>query len=402
MKVEVEGPGDAPIVLDDGRLTPYRELLERGEDAEPVRTAFAATHVVMAESYGSVPHSLERPGSPEEIAEHIDWRATMQLRRRLDAHGFGVAEAMDTAQRFQLGWQSAERLIRGCSALDLAHGFVAGAGVDHLQSIGSKRELIDGVVLQARTIQAAGGIAILLPLEWLAANRLGEADYVEVYGDIFAALDGPLLVHWMDEKFLPSLVGYFPGESFSRVMALDPGKVRGAKLSLLDADLERRVRAELLPRGQVVFTGDDLHFAELILGQGEIPPPVEGRADLGRQTLALGRFSHALLGVLDAVHEPAGLALRFLARGDSRRYLELMRPCEVLGQWLFQQPTQHYKAGLAFLSWLNGAQPNALLVNHEERARDRGHYLRAAELAARAGVLADARLASQRLEQLPA
>ena len=38
-------------------------------------------------------------------------------------------------------------------------------------------------------------------------------------------------------------------------------------------------------------------------------------------------------------------------------------------------------AVLAFLAWLNGQQDNVLLVNREDEARDRAHYVRCAELA---------------------
>ena len=49
----------------------------------PVRLAYAATHLVMADSYAGVAHSLVNPGSPEELAEHIDWTTTFALRNRL-------------------------------------------------------------------------------------------------------------------------------------------------------------------------------------------------------------------------------------------------------------------------------------------------------------------------------
>jgi hypothetical protein len=80
------------------------------------------------------------------------------------------------------------------------------------------------------------------------------------------------------------------------------------------------------------------------------------------------------------------------------RYRELMGPCQEFGQHVFQTPTQHYKAGLAFVSWISGLQDNPQLANHEERTRDTAHLLRAAELAATAGAIADRELARARLE----
>jgi len=359
-----------------------------------VRLAYAATHLVMADSYADVAHSLASPGSPEEIAEHIDWPATLGLRSRLDSLGFGIAEAMDTAQRFEIGWENAERLIQGCGALHTRNGFVAGAGVDHLDAVDSPTDLIDGVVLQARTIQDAGGIPILLPLLWLAENKASEEDYVSVYSEIVKQLDGPLYVHWLGEMFHPGLAGYFPGESFDRILACDPSKVRGAKLSLLDAEFERELRARILERDQIVLTGDDFHFAELIAGEDRA---VLRTTKIGELDVPVGRFSHALLGVFDAIAQPASIAFEHLAAGDVAAYTKIMTPCETLGQWLFQAPTRHYKAGLAFLAWLNGLQSNAMIANHEERARDAQHYRKAFELATAAGAIEDLALAQERM-----
>ena len=397
------GPDGREITIDDAILDPHRRALESAH--EPVRTVFAAAHVVLRASYRTIGHSRERPGAPDEIGEHVDWRATRALRAHLDACGFGIAEAMDTAQRFELGWTNARRLIELCGTLAPANGFVAGAGVDHLEAVRSKADLVDGVVEQGRFIQQLGGIAIILPLLWLAEHGCDESDYVDVYSAIVRELDGPLLVHWLGEMFLPGLRGYFPGDSFSRVMALDPEKVRGCKLSLLDAGLELRTRRELLPRDQVVLTGDDFHFAALIRGGDpadlEAPAPgVQRVSTLGSRPLALGDFSHALLGVFDGIARPAGLALALLAQGDLGRYSEIMEPCELLGRHVFEEPTRCYKAGLAFLAWLNGLQDDFTLVNHEQRARTIDHYLRTAELAARAGALGDAEFAAARLEQL--
>jgi hypothetical protein len=400
---DAPGPGGRSIRIDDGILDAHRGAIVAHGPAAAVRVAFAATRVVMRASYASVPHSRAEPGSPGEIEASIDWDATLALRTRLDRLGFGVAEAMDTAQRFELGWRSASRLIRECGALRLAHGFVAGAGVDHLPVVRSESELIDGVVHQVEIVQEHGGIPILLPMPQLVRWSFDADGYVRVYERIAARCEGPLLVHWLGEMFLPELRGYFPGDSFDRVMALDPAVVRGCKLSLLDDALELRVRRALLPRGQVVLTGDDFHFAALIRGgTGDRVPPVEGFARLGTLPVALGDFSHALLGVLDAIAVPAALGLRLLALGDAERYQAVMAPCEELGRHVFAAPTPYYKAGLAFLAWLNGLQDQFMLVNHAERGRDRAHYLRCAELAARAGALEDAELAAARVSQFAA
>lgn len=395
MRAPASLPDGTELTIDDQLLAPARARLH-ADQPPPARLAFAAAHVVMQPSYAQVAHALTTPGDAAAIAEHIDWRTTMALRQHLDRCGFGIAEAMDTAQRFFLGWRNARRLIEECGRLRLPHGFIAGAGVDHLAQVRGKTDLIDGVLEQIALIQQHGGLAIILPMPWLTQNRASAQDYLDVYGAIFARAQGPLFVHWLGAMFLPVLAGYFPGDSFDRVMALAPDKVRGCKLSLLDAAHEKRVRKELLARDQIVLTGDDFHFADLIAGDD---PRILRRTRIGTHDVALGAFSHALLGVLDGIAVPAGLALRLLAQGDVAGFDAVLRPCEAYGQIVFEAPTQHYKAGLAFTAWLNGLQPDFTLVNHEQRARSREHYLRVARAAAACGALSDARLAAARLTQ---
>lgn len=361
------------------------------------RLCYAAAHVAMREEYREIPHSPEDPGSAESIGAYIDWAATMALRTRLDGLGFAVAEAMDTAQRFSLGWKNAQRLIVMCGDLELANGFVAGAGTDHLERVETASELVEAVVYQAATIRAHGGEVILLPLPWLAETGAGEDDYVRHYADIIDRLDGPLYLHWLGEAFAPSLAGYFPGESFFRVMAHDPEKVRGAKLSLLDADFELAARERVAQDGQIILTGDDFNFATLIRGDGLAP---SGEITIGSRRVPIGGFSHALLGVFDGIAEPASYALERLAAGDIAEYDHVMAPCEALGRKIFEAPTQHYKAGLAFLAWLGGFQDNPMLVNHEEQTRSLDHYQEVARLAVEAAVLQPGVFTPERESQL--
>jgi uncharacterized protein DUF993 len=404
MRMTVDAPG-GPLTIDDGQLDEHRVRLDELGDAPPTRRAYAATHVVMQTAYAERDHRLDRPGSADEIAEGIDWASTMRIRRHLDARGFGIAEAMDTAQRFFLGWPSAQRLIRECGALNLENGFIAGAGVDHLQAIDSTTQLVDGVVEQANFIQECGGSVILLPLAYLPHSGADRDSYVDVYTSIIDQLDGPVLLHWLGEMFAPQLAGYFPDDSFDVILDHDPDTVRGCKLSLLDDALELRVRRRISENDQVVFTGDDFNFARLILGGDPSAPPavaptIEGSTDFSGAPLPTGDFSHALLGIFDGISEPAGLALRLLAHGEVDRYMEIMAPCEELGRLVFESPTSHYKAGLAFISWLNGWQDNTMLVNREELARSGEHYWQVARGAAAAGALIDAELAAERLRGL--
>ncbi len=391
MRARISIAGREVVLRDDvlaGDLRAARALPR----VEPVRLAFAALHVVLRDGVGT--------GVGPELERAIDWPATLALRSRFDALGFGVGEAMDTAQRFAVGWPVARRLIEECGRLRLAHGFIAGASADQLERVERRSQLVDAIVEQARFIRACGGWPILIPQGWLVDVRAGEEEYVGLYRDVIAELDGPLFVHWLGEMFHPALRGYFPGRSFERVLALDPSKVRGAKLSLLDRALELRVRRELAARDQIVLTGDDLNFAGLITGDGE-RAAVERWTEIGGVRVALGDFSHALLGVLDGCAVPAGLALDRLARGDVRRARELLQSCERLGRTVFEPPTQHYKAGLALISWLNGWQDVFALPADEHRRRDLDHFARVAALASDAGALVDAELAARRLAELP-
>ena len=388
MSVPVTIPGHASIVLEDSGLD------APSADALP-RRCYAAGHVVMRDEYASVSHSLERPGASEEIARWIDWDATMALRTRTDSFGMGVAEAMDTAQRFELGWTGAEQLLRRTGELELVNGFVGAASSDHRAEFAGLDELADAVAWQARFVRECGGLPVLLPQPELPRRGATEDDYVRFYLRVIDRAGGEVLLHWLGEAFHAGMRGYFPGASARRILADRPDAVRGIKISLLDRVFEEKLREEIAPREQVVFTGDDYHFAPLIEGMaqdGVDLPPLDGRPLRG------GSFSHALLGIFDATVHPASEALRRLGAGDVEGYRALMEPCEALGRAIFEPPVKHYKAGIAFLSWLNGHQENRMLVNHEENARSVEHYLRIARLASEARVIEDATAAASRLE----
>src|SRR5437762_14018478 len=90
------------------------------------RVAFAATHVVAAPLAAGDPW----------LDAAIDWDATLAYRRYLWSLGFGVAEAMDTAQRgMGLDWSASLALIeRSIAEARATPGAVlfSGAGTDHL------------------------------------------------------------------------------------------------------------------------------------------------------------------------------------------------------------------------------------------------------------------------------
>jgi hypothetical protein len=349
----------------------------------------------MRAGYADIEHSEDAPGPAEEIAEHIDWDATDAVRRAIGTTGMGIAEAMDTAQRFSLGWTSARMLIERTGKIELPGGFCAGASTDHREQVTTMSDLIDGTCEQIHVIRAAGGVPVILPMPLLPSLGTDADGYVAVYEQIARNCpEGPLLVHWLGPMFLPALEGYFPGDSFRRVMRSNPAVFRGAKLSMLDEALERELRAEFLQHDQVMLTGDDFHFGALIAGEGG----VERTTMIGESEVPLGDFSHALLGIFDAIATPASLALRMLGGGNRAAYDTIMTRCEALGQCVFEEPTRFYKSGLAFLSWLNGQQDSPMLVNHEETRRDREHLLRVVHLANEAGAITNATTAQERLD----
>jgi len=391
MSVRTVQLGPAELVIDDALWPPAPQSIT---PCAPSRLAFAAAHVVVKDGYAESGHSLESPANHDELCEWIDWDQTMAARRWLASRGFGIAEAMDTAQRFMLGWPAAKRLIQETSALDLPHGFVAGAGTDHTR-VTKRTDLIDAVAYQCGVITRAGGVPVVLPVAWLCENNATEAEFVSLYRDLFNQIEGPVLLHWLGPMFVPQLAGYFPGDSFETILRIDPGKVRGAKLSMLDDELEIRLRRSMLGRDQIMLTGDDFNFAPLIAGDDGPTRLVP----LGDRRVPIGDFSHALLGIFDAIAAPAGLALRHLAAGDRETYSGIMAPCQELSRIIFEAPTRHYKAALALLAYLDGRQSNPMLINREDLARDTDHYRRVIAAAARAGVFTDAQTAAGRISE---
>jgi hypothetical protein len=71
-----------------------------------------------------------------------------------------------------------------------------------------------------------------------------------------------------------------------------------------------------------------------------------------------------------------------------------------LARHVFAAPTEYYKTGVAFLSWLNGHQPAFTMVNGLQSARSLPHLSRLVQLADAAGALEHPELAAQRWTDL--
>src|SRR5258708_26838196 len=189
----------------------------------------------------------------------IDWESTMGFREHLWAHGFGVAEAMDTAQRgMGLSVGQARELIErsAARAAELGTAIVSGAGTDQLAAAPhSLREIIEAYADQLEPVQATGSQVILMASRALAASARSAADYLEVYGQVLKLADQPVLLHWLGEVFDPALGGYWGSADFRgaacpvlQLIERADDKVSGIKLSVLDADSEIWLRRRLPPR----------------------------------------------------------------------------------------------------------------------------------------------------------
>jgi len=373
----------------DGRLEPYRlsgtPLVARAPRTALTRTAFAAAHVVS---------DPLRERSPWDGRPAVDWAATLSFRSQLWDQGLGLAEAMDTAQRgMGVDWATALDLIQRTMAAARAHPMrprvACGAGTDHLNlaDLRSADAIAAAYETQAEAIEAAGGQLILMASRAFPAMGAGPKVYHGVYRRLIDGAANPVILHWLGDMFDPMLAGYWgttdvasASDFVLALIAENPGKVDGIKISLLDQAHEEAFRARL-PAGVRLYTGDDFNYAPLIEGDGV-------------------HHSHALLGIFAAISPAAAQALEALALGDSATYHRLLAPTVPLSREIFRAPTRYYKAGIAFLSWLNGHQQHFIMPAGFQSSRDITHYAAVVRLADAAGLLARPDLAEARMAQL--
>ena len=377
----------------DGTLSPFafRDPVQWGSaGASPHcnRVAFAAAHVV-ADPQAAIDPWLD-------VA--LDWDATLAYRRHLWSLGFGVAEAMDTAQRgMGLDWSTSLELIRRSAAHARAiPGAVvfAGAGTDHLAPDASLsiERVIAAYEEQCAAVEATGARIILMASRALAACARSPDDYLVVYRRVLSQVSQPVILHWLGDMFDPALAGYWTGRGASdpgharamdvcaQVIAESTDRIDGIKISLLDDRKEVALRSRL-PAGVRMYTGDDFNFAALIGGDSS------GHSD-------------ALLGIFDAIAPAASAALTALARGERERFDAILAPTVPLSRHVFAAPTRFYKTGVVFLAWLNGHQSHFTMVGGQQSARSLVHLAELARLADAAGLIVDPALATTRLRAL--
>lgn len=341
------------------------------------REAFAAAHVA-ADPLGD-----NVPGAPAVV----DWDATLAFRRDLFRYGFGVAEAMDTAQRnMGLDWAATQELIRRSArqASDCGARIASGAGTDHRDTITSIEGVIEAYTEQVAFVESTGSEVILMASRHLARVAYGADDYLRVYSHLLEQVSRPVILHWLGDAFDPQLRSYWGDpdtavatRTFLDLVRAHSSKVDGVKVSLLSAEHEIGLRAAL-PAGVRLYTGDDFNYPELIRGDG-------------------GHHSDALLGAFAAITPAASAALSALDAGDLAGYDAAMAPTLALSRHIFTPPTYHYKTGIAFLSWLNGLQPGFTMVGGLQSARSPLHMTKLFCLANDARLLRDPDLAAARM-----
>ncbi|HET9018206.1 MAG TPA: DUF993 family protein, partial [Acetobacteraceae bacterium] len=310
--------------------------------------------------------------------------------------GFGVAEAMDTAQRgLGLPWPLAAELIARACAAARADGraddrlIACGAGTDQLDP--AAPATLDDVTrayeAQMAHVERHGGRIILMASRALCRAARGAEDYLRVYGRLIGQARGKVILHWLGAAFDPALAGYWGSRdtatatgTFLALVTQHADRIDGVKVSLLDAAHETDLRARL-PEGVRLYTGDDFNYPDLIAGDGQ-------------------RHSHALLGIFDAIAPAAAAALSALGRGDVDSYRALLAPTVPLSRRIFEAPTQYYKAGIVFLAWLNGFQEHFVMLGGLQSARGILHYADVFRLADAAGLLRDPDLAVARMRAL--
>ncbi|AXC29537.1 dihydrodipicolinate synthase family protein [Raoultella ornithinolytica] len=348
------------------------------------RIAYAAAHVVIDPRHQGADW-LNNP--------RIDWDATLAYRHHLWRLGFNIAEAMDTAQRgMGVSWEIAKELIiRSLQEAQTVPGadLAAGVGTDQLEAAHATtlEQVIAAYEEQMELVEQHNGKIILMASRALAKVAKTPQDYLAVYNRLLEQSQDKIILHWLGEMFDPALAGYWGSTDYAaaadtvlEIIANNVDKVEGIKISLLSKEKEVAFRKRL-PSQVKMYTGDDFNYPELIAGED-------------------GHYSHALLGIFDAIAPVAAAALNELALGNSGEYYRLMNPTVALSREIFKAPTQYYKAGIVFLAWLNGHQSHFSMAGGMQAAREISHYAEIFRLADQAGLLQDPQLATRRMKNL--
>jgi len=373
------------LPVDGGGVETYRLAASRVFPAKlqsPLnRVAFSAAHVVVDPLADVDPW----------LSAAVDWDRTIAFREHIWDLGLGVAEAMDTAQRgMGLDWRTSLELITRSVNAARTRGnalVFSGAGTDHLavEAADTLDDVIRAYEEQIAEIEKVGGRIILMASRALAKLGRTADDYANVYHRVLSQVQAPVIIHWLGDMFDPALAGYWGTDNLDAAMDTavaiinaNAAKVDGVKVSLLDKQREIDMRRRLDKRVRM-YTGDDFNYAELIAGDEH-------------------GFSHALLGIFDAIAPAASFALSRLAAGDAAAFHDVLGPTVPLSRHIFKAPTRFYKTGVVFMAYLNGHQDHFTMVGGQESARSTLHLAKLFRLADQAGLFADPELATARMK----
>jgi hypothetical protein len=369
----------AAVRLPDGRQVRLRAGAGYAPPQQPFtsRSCYAAAHVV------ADPRAENTPGAPAVL----DWDATLAFREHLWRHGFGVAEAMDTAQRgMGLDYPASRELVRRSATLARQRGgaICAGVATDQLPPGPATLDAVAAAYAeQLADVLDTGATPVLMCSRHLAAAARDAEEYLKVYAGLIGQSSQPVILHWLGEAFDPALRGYWGSTDLDvatatvlDLIAAHPDRIAGIKVSLLDEAREVALR-RALPPGVRLYTGDDFHYPQLIKGD-----------EVGH--------SDALLGIFAAIAPAAATALAALDAGDTARYDAVFAPTVPLSRHIFGAPTPAYKTGIVFLAWLAGYQRHFVMVGGLQAHRSPAHLGELLVLADAAGLLPDPELAAAR------
>ncbi len=335
------------------------------------RLALAAAHIV------SDPLA-DRPA--------IDWDATIDYRLYLWSLGLGVAEATDAAQRGAgLDWPTSLDLIRrSIAAAPPGAALYCAASTDHLPPNATIAQVIGAYEAQCESIEKLGGRIVLLASRALAASARSPDDYRWAYERVLAQAKSPILLHWPSETFDPAFAAYWGHASLDDALATcldvvtaNAAKIDGVALALLDPAREIALRRHL-PRGVRLYTGDELHFPDLIAGDDD-------------------SYSHAMLGILDVIAPAAASALACLQRDEIDTFRAILEPTLPVAKHLLRPPAGLYRTGIVFMAYLNGHQSHFTMVAGQHASRSLPYLAELFRLADAAGLLRDPDDASARM-----
>ncbi|OEJ36242.1 DUF993 family protein [Streptomyces agglomeratus] len=384
------------IPATDGTLTAYQPS-SKARSTTPDNTPFTSRSVLAPAHVVGDPLAANEPFGPPlgpPPPQSLDWDATLAFRRHLWAHGFTVAEALDTAHRGAgLDWPTAAELIRrsGAEARAVGGKLAVGVWTDQLDPF-SPHSLDDAVKAyeeQLEVVEEAGATAIIQASTALAQAARTPEEYAGVYDRLLGQTTRPAILHWLLPEWVPGHTGYWghagheeSTQAFIDLVTTHQDRIDGVKVAPLGPEHERVLRRRL-PDGVRFYTGDYDTYTDLIAGDEH------GHSD-------------ALSPVFDLIAPVAAEAFRSLDAGDAADFRTRLDSTLDLARHVFEGPgrsTLFFKTGLVFLAWLGGHADHFRMVWAEQGARSVPHLAQAYRLADELGLFPDPDLAAYRIRQ---